>query len=245
MADDGWPSNTSSGMHASRYKGVREISVALHRTLLMDHPWGREGSKFEGTERPARWISDIYWTAGSGLNEIQKLEASRYSCPFYYVCRMNNPFWMSFDRFRQTNAMFNVFGKHFQELFAPVPLQKPEAPTRELFHDQLSTVRQLDSFDTMNVRIATVTSIGRRLATTSTRFLAMVPEETMEDDIIAVFHGCNFPVILRQASISDSTSHARGSYEYIGEAYVDGIMEGEVADALDSGELVEERITII
>ena len=49
--------------------------------------------------------------------------------------------------------------------------------------------------------------------------LGLVPDETMEGDVIAVLYGCDVPVVLRT---SDSYT-----WKFVGEAYVHGIMDGE------------------
>lgn len=69
----------------------------------------------------------------------------------------------------------------------------------------------------------------RRLATTQSGYLCMVPFDTRLGDIIAILHDCHAPVVLRKES--------KGiEYKFIGTCYVHGIMTpedayGEIANA--------------
>jgi hypothetical protein len=65
------------------------------------------------------------------------------------------------------------------------------------------------------------------LATTEKRHLALVPEEAREGDRVAVLYGCNFPVLLRPDG---------DAFRYIGECYVDGLMDGEAIEAREKGD---------
>lgn len=56
-------------------------------------------------------------------------------------------------------------------------------------------------------------------------YIGLVPHETRADDTIGILLGCGAPVVLRAASCS---IHGL-QYELIGEAYVHGWMEGEMA----------------
>ena len=76
---------------------------------------------------------------------------------------------------------------------------------------------------------------GRRLVTTSTGYLGLAPAELLEGDIIAVLYGCNFPVVLRPCE---------DKFYFIGECYVDGVMDGELMEAKERGEYQERDITL-
>jgi hypothetical protein len=54
------------------------------------------------------------------------------------------------------------------------------------------------------------------------------PSKTKEGDLIAVLYGCSVPVILRP--VHDPSNDAQ-DYEFIGEAYIHGKMDGEAIDA--------------
>lgn len=59
---------------------------------------------------------------------------------------------------------------------------------------------------------------GNRIASTSTRMLANVPEHTKDGDEIWIIYGYSTPILLRPTE--------RG-YLMVGECFLDGIMNGE------------------
>jgi hypothetical protein len=75
----------------------------------------------------------------------------------------------------------------------------------------------------------------RRLVTTSKGYLGLAPAEVLEGDVIAVLYGCNFPVVLRPCE---------DKFYFIGECYVDGVMDGELMEAKERGEYQERDITL-
>jgi hypothetical protein len=66
----------------------------------------------------------------------------------------------------------------------------------------------------------------RRFAITEKGYFALVPRGTKEDDKIVVFEKASVPFVIRRMESSDG-------YELLGEAYVHGIMKGEVMDMPD------------
>ena len=77
------------------------------------------------------------------------------------------------------------------------------------------------------MKLAALTVRGRKLATTETGYLGLVPAEAQLADVIAVIYGCNFPVVLRPCG---------DAYLVVGESYVPGMMKGEVIHAEERGE---------
>ncbi len=67
---------------------------------------------------------------------------------------------------------------------------------------------------------------GRRLARTKKGLLALVPASTMPGDSIGIFQGGKTPLIYRPHPSKDGNLH-----EYVGDAYIHGIMRGEAYDA--------------
>ncbi|KAF2447731.1 hypothetical protein P171DRAFT_354406, partial [Karstenula rhodostoma CBS 690.94] len=63
---------------------------------------------------------------------------------------------------------------------------------------------------------------GRRLFITSGGHLGLSPKDMQSNDVVIVASGAEVPFILREAS--------EGGYKLVGEAYVDGVMDGEVLD---------------
>ena len=76
----------------------------------------------------------------------------------------------------------------------------------------------------------------RRLVTTETGFLGLAPDEVEVGDTVAVILGCNFPVLLRPFD---------NGYKYVGECYVDGVMDGEAIEATNRGEFEIQDILLM
>jgi hypothetical protein len=53
-------------------------------------------------------------------------------------------------------------------------------------------------------------------------YLGLVPGQTMKSDRICILFGCDVPVVL--------TGWGDGLWEFIGEAFVYGVMDGETMD---------------
>ncbi|KAF2450215.1 HET-domain-containing protein [Karstenula rhodostoma CBS 690.94] len=68
---------------------------------------------------------------------------------------------------------------------------------------------------------------NRRLVSTSNGHLALVPEAAKEGDVIAVLSGGSVPYALRPDQHEDENQGSSTVYEFLGDAYVHGIMDGE------------------
>ena len=67
----------------------------------------------------------------------------------------------------------------------------------------------------------------RRLITTESDLLGLAPAETKKRDLICILYGCSVPVVLRMHS-KDKTG--KEYFQFIGECYVHGLMDGEAFD---------------
>ena len=67
----------------------------------------------------------------------------------------------------------------------------------------------------------------RRLVTTERDLLGLVPQETKKRDLICILFGCSVPVVLRRHSDSKTKKEY---FQFIGECYVHGLMDGEAFD---------------
>lgn len=76
---------------------------------------------------------------------------------------------------------------------------------------------------------------GRRTMRTSGNSLGIGPEELEVGDIVCVLLGCSVPVVLRKV---------RDYYTFIGECYIDEIMQGELVEALEKGEVSSQVFNI-
>lgn len=200
-------SPSSRVVRSHRYDGPEGLKVALSRTLILPP----KTEHFLSYSWPG--ALSVYW-----------IDWSRMECDGESLCDRvsdiigsditSTPQWEPFDQFRQTNADFDIFGQSFRSFFPLVDS-----------HPQISAP------DPWFVTTTIIALSGRRLATTINGYLALISEATAVGDVVAIVYGCNFPVILR------SMSGASGiMYSVIGEAYIDGMMEGEMIVALERGE---------
>ncbi|KAI6888141.1 hypothetical protein KC325_g1483 [Hortaea werneckii] len=92
----------------------------------------------------------------------------------------------------------------------------PWIPLHECSDATLVNVTRYDSrfWDACSNRALFVTESGR---------LGVGPQTLEEDDLVAILYGCHFPAILRKCA----NSHR---HEFIGVAYVEGIMFGEAVE---------------
>jgi len=74
---------------------------------------------------------------------------------------------------------------------------------------------------------------GKNKTRSSERLFGIAPPETEKNDLICILFGCSVPCILRP----NSDSCGNKWYEFIGEAYIHGIMEGEAIAVLSPEEV--------
>ncbi|KAF4980911.1 hypothetical protein FZEAL_3196 [Fusarium zealandicum] len=85
------------------------------------------------------------------------------------------------------------------------------------------------------------TGMGRRLMFTSKGYLGWAPDNafgSLQDqkcvgDMVCIVYGCSTPLVVRRVE---------GKYHVLGEAYVEGMMDGEAIRLQQRGELVEEEL---
>lgn len=97
----------------------------------------------------------------------------------------------------------------------------------------LDLVFTMDSKPTKRELHEAVTSgtSWRKLAITGTRIFGAVPPKTRQGDMICVLFGCSVPVVLRERQDR--------SFEFVGECYIYGFMDGEAIALLDEGKRSE------
>lgn len=127
--------------------------------------------------------------------------------------------YLDFDEFRSVNQDFII---NCQSLRSCFPEDSSRLPT--------------DSIVRHHLRLAAVTSKGRKLVTTETGYLGLVPDCVQREDVLVVLLGCNFPVLLR---------HYKEGYHVLGECYVHGLMAGEVFAAQKREHLPYQNFTLL
>jgi hypothetical protein len=75
----------------------------------------------------------------------------------------------------------------------------------------------------------------RRLIITANKLVGLGPWNAREGDLVCILLGCRYPVVLRRTA---------DGYTLVGEAYVDGCMNGEGVEGLKRGEFTLESFKI-
>lgn len=95
---------------------------------------------------------------------------------------------------------------------------------------------------TLHYQMALANNTERRCYTTRHGFIGLGPRRLEIGDIVVIVFGCSTPLILRP-SIAESSGKASDHYSLIGEAYCDGIMDGEFFKNKPEGNV--ERFQIV
>jgi hypothetical protein len=120
-------------------------------------------------------------------------------------------------------------------LFATVPLPTlqpsysfpPISPTpSSLDHHRDQTEAEEQEQDSYLTRFHdTVRKKSRKLMVTGKGYVGMAPCRARLGDVVAIVFGCSIPLVLRRSGV-------REAWTVVGEAYVDGVMQGEVEGLL-------------
>lgn len=214
-----------------RYKNWLELCATVDRTLIHDHQLMR---KRNGKLTELHWIDwrrTLRYTDGKHILESNPHAAGH---------------WRKFERFRQTNALFSIFGYSLRDFFASPNEPLVESISQLFPQDDHSVKETITPQGNNQIRysgdmpdLISVAAIGlhaRTMITTTTGFLGLAPEEVKIGDVVAILFGCAYPVILRP--------YVKG-FKYVGECYVDGLMDGEAVQAANRGEYEVEDVLIL
>lgn len=108
--------------------------------------------------------------------------------------------------------------EHFMDYEDPTVLEWYEELYSHMYPPRMEPGRDPGYNSELADRVFVQQLRGNRVASTSVRMLANVPERTKEGDEIWIIYGCSTPFLLRPTE--------RG-YLMVGECFVDGIMNGE------------------
>ena len=113
-------------------------------------------------------------------------------------------------------------------------------PLEALLRDPPSLRRQRIAFDTKGFLPRfhdTTLKWQRRLMVTRQGHIGMCPAHAGKGHVVAVLLGCSVPVVLKP--LKDE-----GGYEFVGECYVHGYMEGEIVKELEAGSKKQETFIL-
>jgi len=85
-----------------------------------------------------------------------------------------------------------------------------------------------DIIRTIKLAMGNLIAWGGVVLTTEKGYIGEATRRCQVGDVVCVLFGCNYPVILRPIE---------GHYEFVGTAYLEGIMHGEVIQAMEEGKV--------
>ncbi|PVH84100.1 hypothetical protein DL98DRAFT_652138 [Cadophora sp. DSE1049] len=211
-------------------KTTSDLTAALRRTLV-------QNLTYPGDELYARSTLDICWVPADLLRD-RTGHLSLITNKIRDV--MSSPCWVPFQRFRDANASFPIFGFSFRDFFPAISFHSqgsdtahkagPPESSSKLPRINIDVPRELDGNDGLVMKRTTLALQGRRLITTTNGYLGTAPEAALEGDFLAILYGCSYPVVVRPSG---------DSYLLIGESYIDGVMGGELEEARERGKFEE------
>ncbi|KAF1967310.1 hypothetical protein BU23DRAFT_573334 [Bimuria novae-zelandiae CBS 107.79] len=123
-----------------------------------------------------------------------------------------------FKTWFQANRFFKVNGSDLDTLFKgtfspriPSAHELPEPSYRSDISERQTFASRFHD---------TAVKMAMRFAVTEHGLLVMTPNRSKKGDVISILYGCSVPVVLRKYDKTDQ-------YQFIGECYVDGYMNGE------------------
>jgi Heterokaryon incompatibility protein (HET) len=173
---------------------------------------------------------DVLWDSISSAPErslTEPLEYAKYNDNFSFtiVTGYNNPLAV---RPTEHQKRFKAYLQAIRHALDPTNVEN--ALTSE------NQSRKASSY-AMNTRRCS----NRRLAVTEDGRFALVPQFAQMGDVCCVFLGMVTPFILRPTARQNDDRY----YHLVGEAYIHGIMRGELVDKLDRGDIKSESITLV
>jgi hypothetical protein len=173
------------------------------------------------------WWNLFVSTTNSGSLSAQKSFAKAISC--------GN--WEFQDEEIYSSKLENIFALS-DEVLSNSDILRLDPPSRSSTNLSNSTASLLDDEETTDepekAQFSTILSAGltmnrRRMFISKEKTVGLAPWDAEQGDIICVLLGCRFPVVLRPRGPSDNY------YVLVGEAYIEGFMDGEAIVGLEEG----------
>jgi len=199
----------------SVYGDWDSTAEALYRTLVMDRVAG--GGK--ATERHAAILSlPTSFRVDGQESEFAKRGWSWLAGQERYYVR-----W---EKFRALNKYFQLGHCYLDDFFKgrKMPQDASEYDYSEVF----------SCFDRSFIKKRFMATANGYLGWAPDNIFGHASQSTKPGDLIAVLFGCSAPVVIRPFN-----TH----FQVIGEAYVQGIMEGEALEGLHAGKFKSQRFT--
>jgi hypothetical protein len=169
-----------------------------------------------------------------------------YVTDFMYLCHAciaDDPVDWSFSSWFEHNRKLRFGHQTLQDLIQAVPMDDPVSPP-PLRRPASYPIRRADHNythrgDTFLTRFHdTVRKKARRLLVTNEGLVGMAPCRARNGDVVAVLHACSIPLVLRKGDKSEA-------WHVVGEAYMHGFMNGEIADLHKRGKKSTYRFRMV
>ncbi|KAJ4344205.1 hypothetical protein N0V95_006245 [Ascochyta clinopodiicola] len=143
---------------------------------------------------------------------------------------MQHPYDSTFDAFWQTLCGGVAYFPHLLDMMDPV--DNTYLPVYEKFQAWVDAgMPVLSERDIVGFALAFQMAIaGRLFGITEGGRIGFVPFETRSGDFVAVMPGGKVPYVLRKLNGEDEGSSQSDRYQFLGDAYIHGVMHGEVWD---------------
>ncbi|KAF2029049.1 hypothetical protein EK21DRAFT_90109 [Setomelanomma holmii] len=164
----------------------------------------------------------------------------RYLC---HACVAGEPVDWSFATWFEINRHLKFGDQTLEDLVRSVPMEFPATPP-PLDRPPSYPIRQKNNVDSdaphtyLSRFHDTVRKKARRLLVTDGGYVGVAPCRAREGDLVAILYGCSIPLILRRTG-------DREAWQVIGEAYVHGFMNGEVAELIRRGKKETHRFRLV
>ncbi|CAN9174985.1 unnamed protein product [Alternaria alternata] len=164
-----------------------------------------------------------------------------YITDFLFLCHAcidGDPVDWSFSTWFEHNRKLLFGTTSLEDLVKQVPTEFTSPPPT-LHRPPSHPMHQMnDKLDTFLSRFHdTVRKKARRLMVTEQGYVGVAPCRARPGDVVAILFGCSIPLVLRKET--------EDACWVVGEGFVYGYMNGEVADLVKSGRAVRRRLRLV
>ncbi|KAL1386690.1 heterokaryon incompatibility protein-domain-containing protein [Phyllosticta capitalensis] len=192
------------------------------------HELHLRGIKFDSVRLGSKMVPEEHFYVGGALRRLFPLLEGE-------ICRL---FGQSPKGHAQTCVVYNDFGKAITNTFSFGEMKMDEQDTRAVVDLLFKGFQRGDDFSssvrTMGSEL--VEYVLRRtdyyvFVKTSRGYIGLVDKSVFKGDVICILSGGSVPYVLRPVPGEE------GKYQFIGEAYIEGIMYGEAMEGKEEKDL--------
>lgn len=165
-----------------------------------------------------------------------------YTTDFLFLCHAciaGDPADWSFSTWFEHNKHLKFGDNTLEDLVNAVPPEISSPPPslhRPPSHPMHRMNAKLDTF--LSRFHDTVRKKARRLMVSEEGYIGMAPCRARPGDVVAILYGCSIPLVLNKPCPQDA-------WQVVGEAYVHGYMNGEIASLVKRGKKATQRIRLV